>query len=242
MKLTEKDRDLIERGILNKLNPEEKLEFDQKEHENEEFRSAVKFQRHMLASLEASENVKLKSELKTIFAGIEPEALNEQHSSPRWYWLAASTIVLLITFGWLIQRNDSNEIFDQYFDPYPAENRVRGEFGKQNTQEVFRLYEEGDYVHAIELMEASLASGVDFKGQRLYLGNAYLASDQAAKAIKTLGAIEANSLYYMDAQWYLALSYLKNGDKTEAVNVLESLLNERSLYGSSAKELLQELQ
>ncbi|GAB5525515.1 MAG: hypothetical protein Roseis2KO_33870 [Roseivirga sp.] len=239
--MTEKDRDLIERGILNELSPEEKLDFDQNERENEEFRSAVKLQRQMLASLEASEKVKLKTELKRIFSNIEPDVENDPRLSPKWYWLAASLIIVLVTFGWLTQRNDSDDIFDRYFDPYPAENRVRGESGKENQQAVFKFYEEGDYLRVIELLEKSLASETESRGQQLYLGNAYLASGQPDKAIKTFEGIEKNSSYYMDAQWYLALSYLKNGNSSGAIIVLKSMLNERSLYASSARELLQEL-
>lgn len=239
--LTEQDKELIERGITGDLTPEEQIQFHSKLDQEEEFRKAVIFQRSMLASLEAQKKVELKTELKAVFARTEPEKPQGSTVSSRWYWLAASLVLLLITFGWLSLRTDNSAIFEAYFDPYPAESMVRGEATGDEAEEVFQLYGGGDYDRAIELMQSRIDQGIDFRGQRLYLGNALLVTGRAEEAIKVLKQVNPENSFYTDAQWYLALAYLKNEQEAQAIEVLEQLLEKRSFYQTSAQELLREL-
>lgn len=236
--LSEQDKDLIERGILDDLTVEEQIQFQSKLDSQKEFREAVELQRRMLASLEAEKKVALKNELKTIFARIEPEESGRGSVRKKWYWLAASLIAVLMTVGWLSLRTNYTGIFDEYFDPYPAENMVRGEASGGDIREVFRLYGGRDYQQVVALINSQIASGVQFSGQNLYLGNALLATDRTGEAIQVLSQIGEENRYYTDAQWYLALGYLKNREKAEAREVLNSILNKRSFYQSSVRELL----
>ena len=47
--------------------------------------------------------------------------------------------------------------------------------------------------------------------------------------------------YYQDAQWYLALAYIRSKQTKEAKNILQQIVADERVYFERAKELLQRL-
>lgn len=243
MKLSTHDIDLIEKGIEGSLTKEEALEFERKNTEVEEFRNAVKFQKKLLGSLEAHQKNEIKKELKQLFGDLKAETSSKKILGvSRWY-LAAASIVLLVGVAWIIgvQRVNSSALFEKYYEAYPAQGTTRGEPLESTNEEIIQLYSERNYEEIIEAIESQIALGKSFDGQMLYLGNAYLAKLKIEEAIRSFQGIEEGSRYYFDAQWYLALSYLQDSNSRGAIRILSDLEAKNSIYGSSARKLLEEL-
>jgi tetratricopeptide (TPR) repeat protein len=50
-----------------------------------------------------------------------------------------------------------------------------------------------------------------------------------------------NSLFLEDAQWYLALCYLKTGEKEKAINSLTFIRRSSSIYSDDARKILRKM-
>jgi thioredoxin-like negative regulator of GroEL len=50
-----------------------------------------------------------------------------------------------------------------------------------------------------------------------------------------------DNLFFEDAQWYLALCYLKTGEKDKAVNSLTFIKQSESIYSNNARKILRKM-
>lgn len=242
MNLDSNDIELIEKSIDGTLNETESIEFEKKLKNSETFRENVKFQRSLLSALEASKKVRLKEELSQMLS----EVNNEKKPIPisnRWYMLAAS-IVIILGAMWIFDSNkpSNEELVQKYYQPYPAQGFVRGDAPQSEQNEILQLYTEEKYSQTVDRILELKKSNKSFDGQMLFLGNAYLAQSQSEEAIASFQNFELESKYYNDSQWYLALAYLENGATQEAMGILKQLSEERTVYSSSARSLLKEVE
>ncbi|MEP0265919.1 hypothetical protein [Dokdonia sp.] len=160
----------------------------------------------------------------------------KEEQKSRWRrWSVAATVLVLIGLGSIFYFNstDSTEsLYAHYFEPYKnvVQPIVRGEVVKTTKALAFMAYDDGDYTKAIkhindlleEKPEAILA---------LYKANAQLQIDQTEAAIETLEShVEKTDTIYAQAQWYLALSYLKLDNKATAKSHLNILLQTNSSF------------
>ncbi|MEP0987588.1 tetratricopeptide repeat protein [Ekhidna sp.] len=242
MKLNSNDIELIEKSIEGSLNSDEELLFEEKYNSSEAFRESVLFQRSLLSSLDAHHKVKLRNELTQMLREVD----SERKVIPlpnKWHMLAASIVILIGVFWIFDLSNSSNkELFNKYYQPFPAQGFVRGDVSKLQTDEILRLYASAEYQETINKIVALNESGKSFNGQMLYLGNSYLALGQSEDAIRIFQTIDEGDRYYPDAQWYLALSYLEKGAKKEAIEVLELLSSQNTVYTTSTLSLLGDLE
>jgi hypothetical protein len=74
----------------------------------------------------------------------------------------------------------------------------------------------------------------------LVAGVSCLQVDEPDQAIRHLKVIPPSFIYYQDVQWYLALAYLKNGNKAASLKILEDL-KETSVYEKRAGDLVKAL-
>lgn len=107
------------------------------------------------------------------------------------------------------------------------------------------LYEKGKNKEALSWLEGYLSSQPAEINPQLYLykGELHLKLNQDAKAIETYQALlNSNTVDAEKARWFLALVYLKTGDKTSAENELRQLVNGDSAYqNEEAREILEKL-
>ncbi len=123
----------------------------------------------------------------------------------------------------------SNEqIFATYFRPYRDESlepTVRGE-GEPTPEEQFRqLYWEGRYREALAAFEA-LENASKSNGNLQFLqANCLLATGQAKEAALALENVlrTGRSRFLPEAQWLLALAYLKDGNRGKAKALLQQM-------------------
>ncbi len=239
MKLDSNDIALIEKYLDGDLSPEEVLLFEEKQEASAEFREAVVFNRRLLGHLEAQQKLALKSELQDMMIQVREERVFPWKT----FWVAAS-VILLVGFIGVLQfqgPSHSQQLFDQYFDPYPVMSVVRGD--TPNGLNPLHIYAEGKYEQFIDVLNNGK---VDFNGKtgqvQLAYGNALLALAQPERAIEELDKILEGQDHYLDAQWYMALAHLrlKNLDKTRAL--LKSLIERQSFYKSSARKLLKAIE
>lgn len=236
MKLDPHDIELIEKSIDGTLSSEEALIFEEKYQSSEAFRDGVNFQRAMLSTLDAKHKVNLKEELTQMLYETKDE-VKVVPLSNRWYMLAAS-IAVILGVVWLFSLTGNNdELFETYFEPFPAQGFVRGEVPKSKADEILQLYVQEHHTKVITRIQ-ELDKSESFPGQVVYLGNSYLALSQYEKAIEIFESVDENNKYYPDSQWYLGLAYLANDEPSKAAQTLKNLSVQNTIYTTSAKNLL----
>ncbi len=147
------------------------------------------------------------------------------------------------------KRHATEKLFAQYFQPYRDESldpSSRGSEDEPTPFDRFQLaYWEGKHEAALTAFE-ELALALKRNDNLLFLkANSLLAVGDARAASAIFEGIIANgrSRFRSQAQWYLALAYLKMGEQRKADSLLKQLAtDEKNARQSDAKKLLKELE
>ena len=142
------------------------------------------------------------------------------------------------------QVQSGNELFASHFElPDPAGER------NANTQteiwnEAMTAYSNQDFKKTIELL-SPLVNQPNFpftdRGN-LYLGLSQLMQDKNQKAVNYFEAINAESSFIQDAEWFLALTFLKMENLIEAKRTLQKIADQpRHFKYKEAVETLEQI-
>lgn len=168
------------------------------------------------------------------------------------YWFAASAAVILLAF--IINRfykvNDSREqLFTAYYMPYHDDAGVhRGGSAMSDKDttaliEAVALYTDGKYSAALEMFDKIDNNFID--DVVVYKAVCLLETGKIRQSIRLLSeSVERNGEgweYYQDAQWYLALSYIKAGRLKDARIILRQIVTGERVYADKANQLLNQL-
>lgn len=167
---------------------------------------------------------------------------------PKIYWAAASVGVLLLSavfFGVFQRDNPSAQaLFDEQFVAYEAPVLFRSTaIDTLVLQKAYVAYQDKAYVNAIALFTETLHQNPNQIVPYFYIGQSKLAMGDAVGAIPTFQTVidHKNNAYVTQATWYLALAYLKIGDRESATAQLRTLTQRQDVYGKKATALLEQL-
>lgn len=154
--------------------------------------------------------------------------------------LLISAVVFL--FVWDFSPSSGSKLFAEYYQPYPdvIANQQRGDgVGHAAYVEVMAPYSRGDYELAVTKLEAYLDSHPNSDTIMFYLGISLLELEHFTDADSMLNEVHSMQLVFSDrAQWYLALSNLRQGNIEQAEKLLEEISRSTSDYKSNAAEML----
>ena len=181
----------------------------------------VSWHRELREKMTEYDEAEMRAELKGYYPRLSDEELDNlenitplqvQKINMRTILAIAATLLLLIAAGWFMMKPDKVEgdLFATYFEPYPMLVTQRGETAEvfANHEAAIEAYEEGRYAEAAELFTSGRMPAVI----QLYSGISYLASDNYVRALDMLQPLTNNADIAEQAQWYLALTYLKLND------------------------------
>jgi tetratricopeptide (TPR) repeat protein len=162
------------------------------------------------------------------------------------YWSIAAAVVLLAAVGIFVlqqpARSSSHELYTAYFTPYEVPTALRSEgslYADADARQAFSLYSQKDYAGAIPFFSKALEHAPG--GNSLLVlsrGICYLAAGDTRRAEQDFQEVigDSNSLFTDQAQWYLALTYLRAGDTDAARAGLRTITDAR------AKALLRDME
>ncbi|MFA8449364.1 MAG: tol-pal system YbgF family protein [Bacteroidales bacterium] len=189
---------------------------------------------------------KLKDSLNQIFEenSSSPKVIS-LFSKNKLFSVAATIAVLCIVGGSIFWNsfNSSNTLYQQYFDSTTAYLQVRSEnnfsTSDSNVLAGFKLMEAKEFNQAIEVFQKSPNN---LMGQ-LYQGISYMEINKSEKAAIAFQKIisDNDNLFLDQAEWFLALTYIKMGKKSKAVKQLKTLSLNRGPYQNKAIELISKL-
>ncbi|MDY6800618.1 MAG: tetratricopeptide repeat protein [Bacteroidota bacterium] len=163
---------------------------------------------------------------------------------------AAATIALLLAIGGIVKQltqpdYDNHQIFDKFYQPYEVTVTYRS--GNTETDRMLlnalQKYEDGNYEQALVLFEQLLEKRKDDMSINLYSGISYMEVAKYQKATQSFQTIitDNNNLFIEQAEWYLAMCYLKTEDNKKAKELLDELIKKESYYKEMAEKIKDEL-
>lgn len=237
----EEDIVLIERYLNGELSNEELLAFEQQLKVDKTLQQHLKILTDLKEGIVQAGRNDLASEIRQWEKNETPIT----RTIPIWKqsWTISIAAILLIGVTAILlwpQSENTSNLFDQYFEPYPnvVMPTVRGvEINDTTTiQKAYRAYDQEDYAGAVQFFETLETKD---EGTLLYLGNSYLMLNETKKAISVLEKlVNKQSQFEEEAKWYLGLSYLKNGDNAMVKNTFDGIKSEH--YQIKIKEILKQ--
>jgi len=163
--------------------------------------------------------------------------------------LAAAILILLGLAGAFyfsfLKVKSSDKLFAEYFEPYPDVISNRGENTTLDplVSEAIASYKKRDFAGAwVKFNEWSNKDQSPDDFITLYRGISGLKSGHESEATELFSKIrDGNSkTLYEQSTWFLALSWLKTGDKEKALPLLKELSDKNLFNSGKAKLLLKE--
>lgn len=144
-------------------------------------------------------------------------------------WSAAASVVLVLGFSvWVYLQNNQQSATDIAFNEAykPDDSQVLTKdfpitlpaTDQANLQVILNQYKAGKYADVIKQLETLPTEKQTVPYKNYFLGLSLLANKQPDKAIPYLQTALSDSKGKLaqKSEWFLALAYLKTGDKTEA--------------------------
>jgi TolA-binding protein len=251
--------ELIDKYLGGELKPEEKAAFEKRLATESALSEQVALHRQITASFRSSgrasmlamlaeEDANMPAYQEVEVAEEKPEAkviAFNNKSRQMYYWAAAAVLLLLVPFIFIIRNNTSERIADRYFEPHKYQGATANNDTADLSTKAMNHYEKGKYALALPILEKMLGNNTTAEAEvQFYKGNSHLALNHPKDAIASFEAVLAMpaNQYTEEAQWYLALSYIKAEDKTKAKELLNTIVDTQNHpFHKNASELLKKL-
>jgi predicted Zn-dependent protease len=167
----------------------------------------------------------------------------KQGSFKKWLAVAASLIfIIALSFYFILQSKPSAEkLYAQFAQHQNLNIQLRGSAADSLAQKAATDFNNKNYSSALLLLEAYLQQQPGDVQMKFSLGICYLETGKYDEAGKIFSAISGGQTAFAEsAEWYMALTALKQEDFTKCRSNLSSIPN-TSVYFTKAKALLEKL-
>ncbi len=191
-------------------------------------------------------DVNKQSEIKKKLSEINSEISHKKRAASNWKlaFYSSAAAILIFALSFLFQngyQTSGDKLFEKYFTPYPDVTlHIRGEQDNSKLKNAMRQYDAGNYAKASRMFDEIL-SEEECETARFYNGVANLEIGNNQRAIDLLKPVadNENSEFYAEANWYLALTYLRIDETGKAMERFKRLLNNPD-YKKKARKLIYE--
>jgi len=235
--ISDSDIKLIENHLQGLLTPAEKIAFEKR-------KSDVVFLAELDLYLKIKKSSKAigRSQIRQVFTSWDKEAsITKIGSWSQMGWKIAAGLLIAIGLIGILKifspSKDSAELFAEYYQPYPNLIDPIQKGDASSTQSITQLYELGKYEN---VLAQSLTNSVD----SFYVALTFLQLDQSKETITILEKFaHLDGFRFRDAaQWYLALSLIRNEQIESSLEVLTEISkNPNHDHLERARKLLDQL-
>jgi len=239
----------IERFNAGEMNESEKIWFRKELENNEKLRNEVELRKMTDMVLSDHEVIKLRNkltEIERIRAAEKPVRNPAKRISLRYAAVIAGFILVGSMALYFNGRSlTTDEILDRFYKSYEVTTPSRSQQAILNSDystaiEYFNIH---DYRNAAlyfskilqsdnKYMESTFLNGISNFEVRNY-------PDARTSFIKVIG--NDDNLFIEDAQWYLALCYMRTGELEKATGQLALIKNSESIHRKDAKSILRKM-
>lgn len=254
---------LIESYLEGELSDTEKVAFEQRLKTDEDL--AKHLQLHQEVDLALGDPKSL--EMENILSEIGDE-FSEKYQTPikeitpptrnrflRPLSIAASLILLAAVLWWQFGNNsstDPQQLFTDFYQPYSVSNTIRSTNGSPDSKlaDGQKKYQDKNYKEAISIFEDILKVEKPTSEQtpavHFFKGLSHLELDEYMQADDDLNQVLniSNHTYTQQAQWYLALIKLNQGQTDRTIFWLKEVLktSTNGKFAEQARQLLEALE
>lgn len=240
----------IELYLKHELQGQELQAFEEYMNSDADFKKEVETQQFLYRGAnkvgEDEMRAKLKNIRKAVLDGTQEETdgkvvsiSQKKKINPVFRWSIAAAIIIALgaAMFWLFpQSSTPQDLFASYYKPYSEEVSVRGVDNASLIGQASLWYQNGDYQKALNVFQKILRTEPENAEIQLVTGICQLELNMMADAIQIFRDVK-NPLYQDQAQWYLAMAHLKQGDLGNAKLILQKI-KEGDFNYSMAQEIL----
>lgn len=191
-------------------------------------------------SLEAE---KYSSVLKIVHTG---KSLWRKSVTLRVIGLAAAVLIAgVVLIKTLIPSDNSEKLYYAFYKPMSTISPITRGFNSSLSKQydlAIKMYNQGNYNFAAPMFNDIIQQDNSNIAPHFFQGITQMELGNYSKAISYLSFVTSHPQEYIkEAQWYLALSYLKTGEKTKAIPYFKILSESEGFYQDQAKKLLRRL-
>lgn len=249
---------LIDGFLLGQLNSEEQSEFNRLWEEDAEFKKEVTIMRQIKTGFEKKGERSALNEIQALSSKKEFEKIisnAEKRHRPKsrkvlytLVSLSAACIIFIMIYVGIQPQYSSTQLYKEFYTVASYENTpIRGGQLLSEEQQNLKinatdLYKKGEYTQALAIYN-QLKSGVD-DGELpedilFYSAICLIETNQYDAATDNLDYLFSEGVYFNEqAGWYLALCYLKNGKREKAKEILTKLIDDKTEYENSSRDVL----
>ena len=242
---------LVLRYLMREMDRDEIASFEKRLITDPRLKSELMLQKNIDHSIKNDDLENFKKELDSIYNESNgKKTLKLGSTSKQWLQIAAG-IVLVLSVATILYYNSlhsSSSLFDKYYQPYENVLTTRGDINTINQSQFFsealRNYHKEDYIEAKQLFEKVILLKDDDMLAHLYYGIVCLEMNLFEEAERNFKLIinEQDQFFKQQAQWYLALTYLKNDRLRLCSTQLEGIIENKGYNYKKAGELLSSLE
>ena len=244
----EQQADLIQRFINQELDEAERLKVEKRIVDDPNFAEEVQLYRSLIGNMKAIRRDEMVTNLDQWY---QEHEFNQVEIQPwwqqNWYYAAAAVLVVLLAcyLAWdtSTKTYTDQELYTEAFQAYPAE--VPRKIQKRtNLIKGISFYNIAKYDSASYYLSKARQDSSYSVQYALFLGIAFLENGNSNKAIEQFNLLlnPPNKIFGETARWYLALAYLKEGNRIKASEILEKITeNDRHFNKKEANELLEKI-
>lgn len=249
MKTATKQIEIIDQYIDNEMEINERTSFENELETNSDLRKQLGLILIVNRSLQKKEVIEYRKCISDIRKNMLQKSSERYKSSwftikLEWYYAAAVSILLIgtaIVFYLLLPKVYNNQqLFAMNYKRYPASAIVRSKTEFNNSENaIIKSYETANYKYTLRLINNSKKE-INNNKISLIEGICFIEINDLNNAINSFKqlSLDTKSIFYRDAQWYLALCYLKVEKKEKAKLILRQIAFSRSPYNRKANEIL----
>jgi tetratricopeptide (TPR) repeat protein len=239
----------IEQFLADEMAPAERTAFTNELRANPELAQELKLSQSIDSAIIQDDVIDLRKKLiSAINSGrdAQQEVPVVRMHARKWWYAAASFLVLCAVASTLYLQNTRNVSTDSLFSQYySSENIVDLTRGDENIVDAVVKFQQKDYEKASASFGRILEKDNSNIAVWFYYGIANIETRNYDKSIEAFNTIikDNDNLYIEHAEWYLGLCYLKAGQKDKAIEQFATVASDSdNFHNQEAKNILEKLQ
>ncbi len=251
--MNERDLNILHDYFNGLLTPDDARHVEDRAHSDADFGEAFRLQQELEAFPKSQAPRKA---LKTTLDRVGQDYFSETETSVstpnttptmivksnarRWMALAASLTVVAAAV-WFFLKPEAN-LYEQYAQHAPLALTERSNAPQDDVAAAESAFQQKQYAKALTALDRLLANNPEHLTAKLYKGICQIEMGNANEARLTLTPIASGaSALVEEAKWYIALSYLKEGNKAACETALRDI-SPSGDRGGDAERLVKALQ
>lgn len=234
MKTESEHIDLFESYLMGELSMEEVSDFEEKLVSDSDFKLIFEEYKSLKIGLKKH----FREELKSKFSDIDNRLDSPKKKEFRIHRWFVSSVAAMLVIGLFVFNNQSNSSSDLVAKYWPYEAGLPVRMSEENKYD--------DAMNAFKLEEwgkaEALLKSIDSDTSNYYLGVVNYELKDFATSLDYFNQIDANSSFYEEARFRLALIYILQDDLDLANEILAIQIKKETIFSTEAKEVLEEME